>query len=205
MTLHGFSSKVVSREFPLTLKGGARAWFGSLLPGTIIDFTKLARFFLTQVMASRKRRRPATYLLTVKQRDDESLKLYLSRFNRERMMIDDQDEKITLAALLGGIRPYNPFMIEIARRTPYPLREFMDRADGFINAEDMLRALIAPRRTEQEKANKKAVGQSSEASWESNKKKVHETKRKEKQPTRGRGGPHIHSNLAVETEKDPTL
>ncbi|KAF5468932.1 hypothetical protein F2P56_013040 [Juglans regia] len=145
MTLHGFSSKVVCKEFHLTLKGAARAWFEALLPGTIINFTKLACFFLTQVMASRKMRRPAAYLLMVKQRDDESLKSYISRFDRECITTYDQDEKITLAALLGGIWPCNPFMTEIAQRTPTLLREFMDHADGFINAEDMLLALTAPR------------------------------------------------------------
>lgn len=44
------------------------------------------------------------------------------------MIADDQDEKITLAALLGGIWPRSPFMAKLVRRTPKTLREFMDRA-----------------------------------------------------------------------------
>lgn len=54
-------------------------------------------------MMSRTRRRPATYLLTVKQSEDESLKAYLAHFNKEDMMVEDQDEeKIMLIALLAG-------------------------------------------------------------------------------------------------------
>ncbi|KAF5449771.1 hypothetical protein F2P56_030183 [Juglans regia] len=157
MTLHGFPSEVASRAFPLTLKRVARPWFGSLWPGTVGSFNELARLFLTQFMASRTRRRPAAYLLTVKQRDDKSLKSYLSRFNKERMTMDDQDEKITLAALLGGIWPRNPFMTEITRKTPATLREFMDRADGYINGEDTLRVLTAPSRSDLESADKKTA------------------------------------------------
>lgn len=56
-----------------------------------------------QFMASRKRRCQSAYLFTVKQCDEESLKAYLSRFNWECMTTDNQDEKITLAALLGRI------------------------------------------------------------------------------------------------------
>ncbi|KAF5465376.1 hypothetical protein F2P56_015390 [Juglans regia] len=157
MTLHGFPSEIACRAFPLTLKGAARVWFVSLRPGTVDSVNELAHRFLMQFMASRTRRRPAAYLLIVKQRDDESLKSYLSHFNKERMVIDDQDEKITLAALLGGIWPHNSFMTEIARKTPSTLREFMDRADGYINGEDTLQALMTPRKRDLERADKKTV------------------------------------------------
>lgn len=60
----------------------------------------------------------------MKQRDDERLKSYLSRLNKERMTMDDQNEKITLVVLLGGIWPHNPFKTDIARKTPTLLREF---------------------------------------------------------------------------------
>lgn len=83
------------------------------------------------------------YLLTIKQREDESLKVYLTRFNKERMMVDDQDEKIILAALLEGIWPRSPFIAELARKTSSTLQEFMDRADGLVNVEDTLVALTA--------------------------------------------------------------
>lgn len=75
------------------------------------------------------------------------------------MTTNDQDEKITLAALLGGIWPKNPFMDELARKTPTTLREFMDWADEFINAEDTLKALTAPQRFEMEQADRKAARQ----------------------------------------------
>lgn len=72
--------------FPLTLKGAARGWFGALQPGSIENCKELGRQFLTHFMASRRRRRPATYLLTLIQTEDESLKTYLTCFNKEHKM-----------------------------------------------------------------------------------------------------------------------
>ncbi|XP_042951892.1 uncharacterized protein LOC122289031 [Carya illinoinensis] len=115
--LHGFPGEIACRPFPLTLKGMARGW---------------------------RHRRPTAYMLTVKQREDENLKAYLARFNKERLTTDDQDEKITLATLLGGLWPHSPFMAELARRTPSTLREFMDKADDFVNTDDTLQALVDP-------------------------------------------------------------
>ncbi|XP_042988685.1 uncharacterized protein LOC122316215 [Carya illinoinensis] len=103
MTLHEFSREIVCLAFPLTLKGAARGWFKSLPLGSIDGFQELACLFLAQFMASKKRKQPVAYLLTVKQRDNKSLKAYLSRFNKEQMTTDDQNEKIILATLLGGI------------------------------------------------------------------------------------------------------
>lgn len=42
MTLHDFLSEVACRAFPLTLRGAARAWFGSLRSGTMGSFNDLA-------------------------------------------------------------------------------------------------------------------------------------------------------------------
>lgn len=75
------------------------------------------------------------YLQTIKQRDAENLKAYLSRFNLKCMTTDDQEEKVTLAALLWGIWPHNSFMAKSARKMPTTLREFMDCMDSFINME----------------------------------------------------------------------
>ncbi|XP_041003975.1 uncharacterized protein LOC121249331 [Juglans microcarpa x Juglans regia] len=122
MTLHGFSGEMACRAFPLTLRGLARVWLGFLALGSIDGFGKLARLFLTQFMASQIRRWLEAYLFTIKQGENESLKTYLSRFNKEQMTIEDQDEKITLVKLLGGVWPQSQFKAELAKRTPTTLR-----------------------------------------------------------------------------------
>lgn len=51
---------------------------------------------------------------------NESLKAYLAQFNKECMIVEDQDERITLAALLGGVWPQSTIMVELAKSTPEP-------------------------------------------------------------------------------------
>lgn len=89
MTLHGFPGEVACRDFLLTLKGPTRAWLGSLAHGSIENFEELARLFLMHFMASKRRRRLAAFLITIKQREDKSLKTYLARYNKERMTVED--------------------------------------------------------------------------------------------------------------------
>lgn len=152
MTLHNFPGEVACRAFPLTLKGLVRVWFGSLELKYIDSFKELACLFLMQFMESRRMRHPVVYLLTIKKREDKSLKTYLSRFNKERMTMNDQEKKITLTMLLGGVWPG---LAKLARRTPTILREFMDQFNYFIKAENPLHTLTEPRKKELVCANKK--------------------------------------------------
>ncbi|XP_041017961.1 uncharacterized protein LOC121260184 [Juglans microcarpa x Juglans regia] len=105
MMLYGFPSKIACKAFSLILKGSARVWFGSLAPKSVDSFGEPVRLFLTQFMSSRRRWCSAAYLLTIKQTENKSLKSYLTRFNKECMTTNDQDENITLAALLGDVWP----------------------------------------------------------------------------------------------------
>lgn len=57
-------------------------------------------------------------LVGLQEREDESMKVYLTHFNKERMTVDDQYEKIMLATLLGDIWLSSHFMAELARKTP---------------------------------------------------------------------------------------
>lgn len=65
-------------------------------------------------------------------------------------MTNDQNDKITLVALLGGMWPQNLFMTDFPRKTPMTLQEFHDKVDRFINGEDTLWALITPKKIELE-------------------------------------------------------
>lgn len=82
------------------------------------------------------------------QRKDESLKAYLTRFNKKCMITEDKDEKTTLVVLLGGVWLQSAFMAKLAKRTPMTLWEFMNQADNFINAKDTFRVQIKPMRKE---------------------------------------------------------
>lgn len=47
-------------------------------------------------------------------------------------------------------------MVELARKTPTTLREIMDKANDFVNADDTLRALTVLRESKMEQAERRS-------------------------------------------------
>jgi hypothetical protein len=90
---------------PLTLTGLAREWFTSLPPNSINNLMNLAKHFLAQFMSTHKWKMPVTYLITVQQKDFESLKDYVERFQKERLGVTAAPRNLVLMALLNRIHP----------------------------------------------------------------------------------------------------
>ena len=42
--------------------------------------------------------------MSIKQREDETLRFYIARFNKETLSINEADEKILVAAFTNGLR-----------------------------------------------------------------------------------------------------
>jgi hypothetical protein len=110
------------------LIGTAREWFVSIPPNTIDNFTDLAKHFLAHFMSTHRRKMHVSYLMTVQQRDSESLKDYIDCFQKERLTIVAALGNLVLMALLNGIHPHNPLALEVAWKPPSDLQEFMEKA-----------------------------------------------------------------------------
>ncbi|XP_021631775.1 uncharacterized protein LOC110629169 [Manihot esculenta] len=80
-----------SKVFLTMLTGPARAWFNSLEAGSIRSFGDLANSFISRFIVGVPADRKTSYLETVKQRRDESLREYVARFNMEALQIPDLD------------------------------------------------------------------------------------------------------------------
>jgi hypothetical protein len=116
LILHGTPDEIACRAFPLTLKGVAKDWFTRLPPKSVGTFKELGRLFLTQFLATRKRKKNATCLLTMRQGKEESLKDFMLRFNKEKLEVDTPDDKTMLCALIQGVRAEGRLMAEVGRK-----------------------------------------------------------------------------------------
>ena len=76
MRLLGATDALMCLAFPTTLKGHARDWYNNLPRGSIVSFRNLVVLFCNQFAAGKKRKRDATCLLSVTQRNDEKLRDY---------------------------------------------------------------------------------------------------------------------------------
>uniref|UniRef100_A0A2N9GKA7 Integrase catalytic domain-containing protein n=1 Tax=Fagus sylvatica TaxID=28930 RepID=A0A2N9GKA7_FAGSY len=103
MLLHGVSDEIMCRTFPTNLRGSARTWFNQLETGSIDTFAQLSRAFIDNFIGGQRSIRPANYLLNIRQREGESLRSYVQRFNKEAVQIDEPNEYVALTAFNAGL------------------------------------------------------------------------------------------------------
>lgn len=68
----------------------------------------------------------------------------MAQFSKEFLMTIDQDEKVTLVVLLGGVWLGNPFMPKLTRRKTNTLKKLMYKVDDFVNTKDILWTVMMP-------------------------------------------------------------
>jgi hypothetical protein len=153
--LHATTDEIACRAFPLTLEGSAQEWFGGLPASSVDSFEDLAKIFLTQFLASKRRKNTLQYMLALKQGETEPLKDYLQRFNKERVEAEEMSESVVLTAAINGLWHKGPFVLELAKKTPTTLQEFMEKAEEFINQEEMVRMYAERDAKPKEQAKKK--------------------------------------------------
>ena len=78
-------------------------------------------------------------LMSIKQRENETLRSYISRFNKEALLINEADDKILVAAFTNGLRK-GKFLFSLYKNDPKIISEVLYRATKYMNVEDMLLA-----------------------------------------------------------------
>ena len=77
--------------------------------------------------------------MSIRQREDETLRSYISRFNKEALSIDEADDKILVAAFTNGLRK-GKFLFSLYKNDPKAMSKVLYRATKYMNAEDALLA-----------------------------------------------------------------
>ena len=104
MHLQGVADEIMCRAFPTTLKGLARIWFSRLTPNSIGTFKEMSVQFASHFIGGHKYKKCTAYLMSIKQRKDETLRSYIAHFNKEELSINEADDKILVAAFTNGLR-----------------------------------------------------------------------------------------------------
>ena len=65
------------------------------------------------------------------------LRSYISRFNKEALLIDVADNKILVAAFTNGLRK-GKFLFSLYKNNPKTMSDVLYRATKYMNAEDAL-------------------------------------------------------------------
>ena len=139
MHLQGVLDEIMCRAFPTTLKGPTRIWFSRLTPNSINTFKELSAQFTSHFIGGYRYKRSTACLMSIKQREDETLRSYITRFNKKAISIDEADDKILIAAFTNGLQK-GKFLFSLYKNDPKIMSDVLYRATKYMNAEDALLA-----------------------------------------------------------------
>ena len=147
MDLLQVSSWARCRCFAVTLKATAKKWFRQIEPETAASWTQLLGLFMRQFQGARKYATPLNSLASIKQGSNETLKVYVKRFNEELTTIHNPKENEVLMAAISGVRLETPFWDKLQKDECKTLQEFYRRADKIMRLETAKEAVHAWRST----------------------------------------------------------
>ena len=139
MHLQGISDEIMCRAFPTTLKGSVRIWFSRLTPNSISTFKELSAQFASHIIGGHRYKKSTTYLINIKQQEGETMRSYITRFNKEALSIDEADDKILMAAFMNRLR-MDKFLFSLYKNDSKTMSDVLYRATKYMNAEDALSA-----------------------------------------------------------------
>ncbi|XP_030958759.1 uncharacterized protein LOC115980670 [Quercus lobata] len=146
MHLQGVPNEIMCRAFLTTLKGPARVWFSKIPPNTMSSFEKLSKLFVNNFIGGQRHKCSSSSLLIIEQGENESLRSFITCFNREALTVDEMDDKLLLVAF-HNIVNFDLFIHKLYEQEPQTIAELVYSAQSFMNAED---AIIAKKRKKAE-------------------------------------------------------
>ena len=78
-------------------------WFSRLTPNSISSFKELSTQFTSHFIGGHRYKKSTACLINIKQREDETLRSYITRFNKEALSIGETDDKILVATFMNGL------------------------------------------------------------------------------------------------------
>ena len=103
MHLQGVMDEIMCRAFPTMLKGPTRVWFSRLAPNSISTFMELSAQFASHFIGGHKYKKSTACLMSIKQQEEETLRSYITRFNKKAFSIDEADDKILVAVFTNEL------------------------------------------------------------------------------------------------------
>ena len=77
--------------------------------------------------------------MSIRQREDKMLRSYITRFNKEALLIEEADDKILIAAFTNGLLK-GKFLFSLYKNDPKTMSKVLYRATKYMNVEDALLA-----------------------------------------------------------------
>src|SRR3954465_7444020 len=127
MRLQGANDPLLCLAFSTTLKKAVRKWYNNLAPGSIGSFRDLSRSFRNQFAAGKRRKKNPAQLLVLTQKEGETLRSFVNRFNLGKLEIEDCSEDVAMAAFMNGVKDRD-LIRSLYERPPEDFDDVINRA-----------------------------------------------------------------------------
>ena len=109
-------------------------WFSKIPPSTVGSFEELSKLFVNNFIGGQRHKCSSPSLLTIEQGENQSLRSFITRFNRETFTVDD---KLLLVAFHNGVNS-DLFIHKLYEKEPQSMAELVHSAQNFMNVEDII-------------------------------------------------------------------
>lgn len=135
MVLYTGEDYIFCKTFTITLRGFTFTWFISLPLHSITSFYIFARKFVARFITGVSTKQILTYLFSVIQVPNETLKDYITSFNSETLQI-----QADIVVEVMKKRAWHKGLFDSLEKSPLEtIKELMMRADKYIRLDDALR------------------------------------------------------------------
>ncbi|XP_010474540.1 PREDICTED: uncharacterized protein LOC104754077 [Camelina sativa] len=124
------------KGFGSSLTGAALQRFINLPNGSISSFASLTDLFVEQFASSRNLEKIADDLYEVQQKRDESLRVYVGRFNKEKVSIPSCNTSTAISAFKRGLLPDGDLYKELTKYQCRTMEDVLSRAWAQIKWEE---------------------------------------------------------------------
>ncbi|XP_025649203.1 uncharacterized protein [Arachis hypogaea] len=145
MNLEGAADAVRCRAFPVILAGPAIKWFNALPIESITGFHDITRKFMAQFTTRITKAKHLISLLGVTQKQDESTRKYLDRFNDKCLTIDGLTDSVASLCLTNGLMNED-FCKHLTTKPVWTMHEIQNVAKDYINDEEVSQVVAANKR-----------------------------------------------------------
>ena len=157
-TFRGVPNEIMRRVFLTTLKGPTRIWFNRLTPNSSSSFKELNTQFASHFIGGHRYKKSTACLMNIKQQEDETLRSYITHFNKKALSINEADDKILVAAFINGLRK-GKFLFSLYKDDPKTMSDVLYRVTKYMNAKDALLARKEkPRKRERQEDTRQDKG-----------------------------------------------
>lgn len=134
MHLQMIPNKVMCRAFLTTLRGIAIVQFNKISLGTIANFEQLSESFVRHFIKGQRHKKPMGHLLNILQVEEESMRQYVDRFNKEVLQVNEVENQNTLTTFQAGLYP-GDFHFSITKTSLKTMTMLLHKPQKYMNAE----------------------------------------------------------------------